>query len=307
MLRIAAAVVFGIGVVLLILGMTKVLPAGTTPIALSLIFFSAVMGGLSFVRPPTPSADAPPPMSPASRVLGIFFEPARVFQNLRAHPRWLAALVVIALLSIIYNAAFVQRLTPERIAEFTANKVIEGGWIPDDQVANFREQQLEGIKSPMARISGVVYSFGWTFVLFAFLAGVILLAALAFGGRINFWQAFCVALYAWLPIAIISKLVSLVILFIQSPDDVHPIRGQQSLLQDNLGVLFSPAEHPVLFSAASTFSVLLFYWVWLIATGLRNGGEKVSSGAAWGVAITLWVVFFVFSVISATLFGSFIA
>jgi hypothetical protein len=307
MLRIAAAIVFSIGALLLILGMTRVLPAGTTPTAFSLIFFSAVLGGLSFIRKPQPAPDAPPPMSPVARVLGVFYEPARVFQNLRAHPRWLAAFVVIVLVNIIYMAAFTQRLTAERIAEFTVSKVIESGLIPDDQVGRVREQAMEEARVPMSRVNGAVNQVVWLFVGFAFLSGVILLIVLMFGGRINFWQAFCVSLYAWLPLAVISKIVSLIILFIKSPDDIHPIRGQQTLLQDNLGILFSPAQNPVLFSVASMFGLLLFYWVWLKATGLRNGGEKVSSGAAWGVAITLWVLFFVFNVVASALFGNFIS
>lgn len=308
MLRIAAAASFGIGVLLVILGMLRVLPAGTMPVGMSLIFFSAVLGGLSFIRPPAPAADAPPPpMSPVSRVLGVFFEPARVFQNLRAHPRWLAAFVIIALLNIIYSAAFVQRLTPERIAEFTSNKVIESGWLPPNaNEAEFRADQLESVKTPMARVGAVVNTVVFGFAGYAFFAGLIMLIVLMFGGRVNFWQALCITLYSALPVVVITKLLSLVILFIKSPDDIHPIRGAQTLVQDNLGVLFDPAQRPVLFSMASMFGVLTFYWVWLLQTGLRNGGEKVSSGAAWGAAIGMWVLFFLFSIAAAALFGNFI-
>jgi len=62
------------------------------------------------------------------------------------------------------------------------------------------------------------------------------------------------------------------------------------LVQDNLGVLFAPSVHPVLFVMMSFIGVLSFYGLWLRAKGLKEGGTRVSSTAGWGVAITLWVV-----------------
>ncbi|MBA2339885.1 MAG: YIP1 family protein [Pyrinomonadaceae bacterium] len=307
MLRLAAAISFVVGVLLLIAGIMKIAPSGTVQLAMSLMFFGAVLGGLSFVRKPDADAAAEPPLSPVERVTGMFYQPARVFQNLRAHPNWLAAFLVIVLLNLIYNFAFVQRLTPQRIASFTADKVIESGFIPEEAQAGFREQQLESLTTPVGRASGIVSQIVWGFIGYAFLAAIMLLGVLMFGGRINFWQSLCVALYAYLPIAVVGKLLSLILLYVKSVDDIHPIRGQGGLVQDNLGVLFSPAEHPVLFAAASLIGVLVFVWVWLMATGLRNAGERVGNSAAWSVAIALWVLGLAFSVISATLFGNFIS
>ena len=110
-----------------------------------------------------------------------------------------------------------------------------------------------------------------------------------------------------MPIAVITKLLSLVILFVKAPDDIHPILGQETLVQDNLGILFSPGEHPALFSLGAAIGVLSFYGLWLKARGLANAGQKVSSSAAWGVAITLWVLAVILGMIFATLFASFIS
>jgi hypothetical protein len=96
--------------------------------------------------------------------------------------------------------------------------------------------------------------------------------------------------YAAVPIIAIQKLLGLVLLYLKAPDDIHPILGQETLVQDNLGVLFSPADHPVIFVLATSIGILSFYSLWLKYTGLRNGGTKVSSGTAWGVAILLWIL-----------------
>jgi hypothetical protein len=78
-------------------------------------------------------------------------------------------------------------------------------------------------------------------------------------------------------------------------------------VQDNLGILFNPAEHPALFVLGSVIGVLSFYGLWLRAKGLANAGQKVSSTTAWGVAITLWVLALIVGMIFATLFSSFMS
>ncbi|MFN2514471.1 MAG: hypothetical protein ABR568_24045, partial [Pyrinomonadaceae bacterium] len=101
---------------------------------------------------------------------------------------------------------------------------------------------------------------------------------------------------ATLPATIILKLLSLVLLYIKSPEDIHPILNADNLVQDNLGILFNPAEQPILFVLGSFIGLTAFYKLWLAATGLRHGSYRASSGAAWGVAITLWVIMLVLSV-----------
>jgi hypothetical protein len=78
-------------------------------------------------------------------------------------------------------------------------------------------------------------------------------------------------------------------------------------VQDNLGVLFAPAQHPVLFVAATAIGVLSFYGLWLRAKGLQYGGTKVSSTAAWATVITVWLLAVIMAVALAVFFPSFIS
>jgi hypothetical protein len=105
----------------------------------------------------------------------------------------------------------------------------------------------------------------------------------------------------------VQKLLSLVLLYVKAPEDIHPILGAETLVQDNLGILFSPAEHPVLFVLASSIGLLSLYSLWLKALGLRNAGTKVSSGTGWGAAITMWVLGVVLVVAITALFPNFIS
>jgi hypothetical protein len=304
-LRVPAIVLFVLGLLILGAGIPKIIPGGIVT-GLIVALTGMCVFGLSFVPLPPVTPDAPAPMSALQRITGIFYEPSAVFRNLRRHPRWLAALLVIAFVNIGYGVAFAQRLTPERIVDYLTEKMAQTPLIPPEAVERAKVEQLEQLKNPVQRVQTAVKSISGLFLLNAFLAALFMLAVLVFGGKINYWQSFVVMVYAALPVTVVQKLISFLILYIKSPDDIHPLRGQETLVQDNLGFLFSPSDHPVLFVAASWIGVLSFYALWLRATGLRYSGERVSSTAAWGAAILFWVLGLVLSLALAALFPAFI-
>jgi len=299
-------IVFGVGLLLVAAAALKV-PIGYGPGA-ALCFLGLVLFGLSFIPRAQPAGEVPEPMSFPAKLAGIFFEPSSVFRNLRAHPRWLAALVLSALLSFAYSTAFVQRLTPERIVNFTTDKVAEQFTsIPPEQVAQMKAQGIADAKAPAKIAGNAVTTFVGAFVLAAIFGALYLLLVLLFGGRLGFWQAVSVAVWASLPPIIIGRVLSLVLLFLKDPDDIHPVLGQGGLVTDNLGALVKPAEHPVLFGLLSAFGVLAFYHLWLTATGLRHASDRLSSGSAWTIAIIFWLIGLLFAVASSALFGGFIS
>lgn len=306
-LRPVAIGLFVVGILILAAGIAKFLPGGVMT-GLAFAFWGILLFALSFIRLPEVRPDSEPPMSGVQKVLGVFFEPTRVFTNLRSHPHWLAAFLVIVVVNGIYATAFMQRLTPERIVDFTMEKLEASPIKPPPEAMDAQKvNALQEAKQPVQRVQTFAKSFVGFFVFACFVATLCMLGVLVFGGRINFWQVLAAVFYSYLPVAVISKLLSLVILFIKAPEDVHPILGSESLVQDNLGILFSPGEHPALFVLAASIGVLSFYGLWLRAKGLANAGQKVSSSAAWGVTITLWVLGLIFGMIFATLFSSFIS
>ena len=289
--RPVAIGLFVIGLVVCIGGIAKFIPGGIGT-GLALAVFGLALFGLSFAPLPVVGDDVAP-MSPVQKLTGVFFEPSRVFRNLRVYPKWVAAYLVVVVLSVIYTFAFTQRVTPERIVNHTMDKLAEIGpplAPPADKIEQIRAQQIEDAKNPVQRAGTVVKTFAGAFIFTGIVAALYLLVTLVFGGRINYWQALASLFYAAVPIIAIQKLLGLVLLYIKSPEDIHPILGQETLVQDNLGVLVSPANHPVIFVLASAIGVLSFYGLWLKATALKNGGTKVSKGTAWGVAITMWIL-----------------
>lgn len=305
MRRIVGVVLFAVGVILIVLGALKIFP-GVLQTGIFAVVIGAVAFGLSFIKRPEPGPQAPPPLSPFERVTGIFFEPTRIFQNLRWHPRWLAAFVVISICAVIYHVAFVQRLTPEVIALAPIEKTIEGGWIPADKAEQVKEEGREAARSPVTRITGPLTEIGGIFLFMVFLAALLLLLGLIFGGRLNLWQALCIAMYSSMPIIVIDKLLSLILLYIKAPEDIDPIKGGRTLVKADLSILFSPAAHPYLYVLGGFLGLLTLYGLWLEATGLRHTGEKISSASAWTIALILWFIGLVFALAAAALFPTFV-
>lgn len=307
-LRPFAIASFVLGLLVLGAGIPGIIGGGVATGA-ALCFFGILLFAFSFIPlPMIPNEEAP--LSFFDRVTGIFYEPSRVFRNLRFHPQWVGPFVVIIVLSAIYTFAFVQRITAERIVEHMTQKVAEmpAPFTPPPQaIEKMRTDQMAQLKDPIQRAGTVVKSSIGLFVLGAFVAGLSVLLILVFGGRINFWQALSVMFHVWLPVMVIQKLLGLVILYLKAPEDLHPILHQETTLQDNLGILMSPAEHPVLFVMLSFIGLTWFYLVWLRAKGLRFGGTKVSSGAGWGVSLTIYILFMLFAMVMTALFPSFIS
>lgn len=305
--RLAGIIVAAAGLLVAILSILKVLPGLTGP-GVVMILLGGLIIGLSFVDKPDPEGTER--MSTPSTLLNIFVEPTSVFQNLRRHPRWLAAVLISAILSATFTNLFLYRLTPERVTNYAIDKTLELPIMNDEakkQVEAGRADAIAENKDPVRRMGQAVNSFAGATFWMAFLALVYFVFALAMGGRMNYWQAFAAAAYASFPVAVLRFILNTVILFIKNPEDIHPILGQSSLIQDNLGFLFVPKDHPVLFTLVSSLSLLWFYWVWLHATGIKNAGERTTGTIGWAASLSVYALLVLLATMLAWAFPSFVS
>lgn len=305
--RIAGIAVAAVGVLIIVLSLLKVAP-GLTQVGISLILFGAVIVGLSFIG--RPGSDGTTRESTAWTLTNIFVSPSEVFQQLKRHPRWLAAGLVMAVLSGVYGNLFLYRLGPDRVANYAIDKTLEMSFLNDEarrQIEAGRKDAIAEASNPVTRAGQAISGFAWSVIGYAFLAAIFLLFVIALGGQINFWQAFSVVIYAAFPVAVIRFVLNTVLLFVKDPAEIHPITGQTSLIQDNPSFLVTASENPAIYMFLTAFSLLGFYWMFLNAVGLKNGGERVSSSTAWTAAIAVYVVMMLLGVVMALLFPSFIS
>jgi hypothetical protein len=305
--RLAGIIVAAVGLVLAIVSITGVLP-GLTGAGVALILLGGLVIGLSFID--APDTEGEERMSTPATLANMFFSPTEVFRNLRRHPRWFVALLIMSILSATYTNLFMMRLTPERVANFAIDKTLEMSILNDEARKEIEKGRADAVaenKDPLRRAGQAVTGFATSVFGYCFLAAVFMLFAMAMGGKIYWWQALSATVYAAFPFSVIRSLLNTLILFLKDPDDIHPILGASSLIQDNLNFLVLPAEHPVIYVLLSSLSILGFYWLWLNATGLKTTGEKVSSNIGWTASIAVYLMLVFFGLTMAALFPSFMS
>lgn len=323
MRRIAGVIIFVVGLLLLLgnllLHVQALHAQSVRGLGIFSLFIGAAVFGLSFIPRPAPASDAPPPLSPADRITGVFYEPEPVFKNLRHHPRWLAGFLVLAFFGATYQVALWQRLGVERFAEDEAVRRIEGGFIPLDKISpdDYKQAKIREAIST-ATVDKLTLPFltaGKVFVAMLILAGAYLLCVMAFGGRMNFWQALSVATYGTLPPFVLSMTLSLLMLYIQQPDDIIPASAERhGIARADLGLLFratkpmvNTLERPVIYTLVSFIGLFQLYGWWVTVSGLKNAGEKISGGSAWAIALILWLLGMLLTSLLALVAPTFIA
>lgn len=305
---IAGVAVAAVGLILAVLSILNVIP-GMTGNGVVLVLFGGLIIGMSFINK-VPKEESGEEMSTPNTLLNIFLSPSETFRSLRRNPRWLVALLFMTLLSVVYSNLFVERLTAERIANYTIDKTLQMPIMSDEakkQVEAGRQQAIDDAKNPIKRAVGSVMAFVARVVWFAFLGALFFLVVMAFGGSIYYWQAFSAAVYAAFPASVIQSVLNIIVLYLKDPTEIHPILGQSSLIQDNLSFLVAPADNPVIFTILGSLSLLWFYWIWLNATGLKNTGDRVSSSTGWAGSLIAYGMIVLFAVTMSFLFPSFIS
>jgi hypothetical protein len=242
--------------------------------------------------PPTPAGaetSSGPSMTTAETITGILFEPSRVFESLRARPRFLAAGIVLILLTLIVTAVLFLRVD---MGQFIREKMEKS-----PRAAQQTEQQKEmGVK--FGKILGGVAVPLSVPIMVAAGAVLYLLGVMAFGGSISYKGSLAVWVYSSLPPAVLGTITAVCVLLLKAPDTVDP----EHLLFTNPGAFMSEGTSPILTALLTQFDLLRFYGLFLAALGLRKVA-RLSSGSAWGIVISLWVIGVVLRIVSAAFFG----
>lgn len=238
---------------------------------------------------PLPSPVTESEMSTPQTLTGIFFEPSRTFEALRNRPRFLVAGLILLVLTCAITGALFLRVD---MGQFIRDRIERG-----PNAAQQTEQQKElGVK--VGKILGAVGVPLSVPLTIAAGAALYLLGALAFGGTLSYKKALSVWSYSSIPPSVFATFVAILVLFLKSADTIDP----EHLLVTNPGAFMNSESSPALVALLSQFDVLRFYGMFLAALGLRKVG-KMSSGASWGVVITLWVLGAVLRLGSVALFG----
>lgn len=304
--RTISLIILGAGLLILVGVGTGILP-GASGLGSMILVFGFLLYILTFAKAPeTDPKSTVAPLTITGRILSAFFQPKRLFQNLRVHPSWIPAFLILALSITIYNVAFVKRIGAGTIAAATLDRVLEGGFMSQDEADEIRAAGIQNAQTTLAKVSKIVGSVvGWL-VFMLLVASLYLMGVAMFGGDMNYLQALSVATYAALPPFVIQNLMSVLLLYLIPRDDINPIRGQAGLVRADLGLLIAPAEHPLLYVLGTSVSIFGAYWLALTIIGLRNGAARLSMAYTWTISISLWIIGLGLAIVIGTLFPTFI-
>ena len=243
--------------------------------------------------PPPPFAPTPEPprveMPTAATLTGVFFEPGRVFEALRERPRFLIAGIILLVLTLAVVGVLYLRVDMGEFIREQMEKSPQAAQLSPEQ----KEQRVK-----IGKVVGAFVFPAFIPIWIAAGAALYLLGVMAFGGTISYKKSLAVWVYSALPPAVLGTLIAVLVLFLKSPETIDPNR----MLITNPGAFMGADASPVLVAVLSQFDLLRFYGLFLAALGLRKVAE-LSSGSAWGVVISWYVIAAVLKISRAAIFG----
>jgi hypothetical protein len=225
-------------------------------------------------------------MTTPQTLTGIFFEPGRTFEALRARPRFLVAALICVVAFMAFYLTYLQRIGYENQVNAEVEVAAQKNDMTPEQKEQARSIQLKPFVKAIRYLSPPI---GFV-VVFAFGALIYFLGAMMMGKRMSYKQALTVSAYSSLPTLLLTMLLNIVILFIRPPtEDTEIARGLGGLVHANLGMISDPTAHPVLTTALASIDLFALYGLYLAALGLRKIA-RLSPGAAWTIVLGIWFI-----------------
>lgn len=248
---------------------------------------------------PQPAAAEGPVMSTPETLSGIFFEPGRTFEALRARPRFLVATLIMVAVFLIWNAVFFSKVDYNEMVR----EAITTSPQTESLTADQKEQQIAIQTNPF--VKAFAYASPVIFIpLFVVIGGAIyLLGAIAMGKKVSFKQALAIWAYSSLPPLLIIMLANIILVLVRPPGIEEAAVASRGMVHANPSIAIDKTANPVLATALGAFDLFAIYGLALAAIGMRKVA-RMSSGSAWAVVIGLYLIGFLFKLGFAAITGT---
>jgi hypothetical protein len=224
---------------------------------------------------------APAGMGEFSRITGVFFDPKKTFEDIAKRPTWIVPVVLIMIAALAVSMTMSQRIGWERI--------VRHGMEASSRAQQMTPEQREQGVAMGVKIASIMGYVGILFVpvVYAIMAGVLLLMAWILSAGVRFKQVFAVVCYASLT-GLISSVLTIVVLYLKNPDEINV----QNALAFNPGAFMDPDKSKFLYSLATSLDLFSFWTILLMAVGIKAAaGKKLSFGGAVFAVVLPWAVY----------------
>jgi hypothetical protein len=225
-------------------------------------------------------------MGEFSRLIGVFFEPKKTFEDIAQRPGWLIPMVLIMVCALAVTVAFTQHVGWDR---FMRQQMENSTNARVSQLTPEQKEQAVAMQAKFAPIFGTAAILVGIPIYYTIASAVLLgIVAGIMSAPVKFKQIFAVMCYSSLP-GVVSSVLTLVVMFLKSPDQFN----LQNPLAFNPAAFMDPQSSPkFLYSVASSLDLFVLWTLFLIATGLKAAaGKKLSFGGALFSVVLPWAIF----------------
>jgi hypothetical protein len=226
-----------------------------------------------------------PTMGFFQRLLGVYFEPRKTYEDISRKPSWLGIWIVASILAIGMNYVLTTRMDHETLMRksLAMNPLTKN--LPEEQIQTIVSQP----QGAFARYSQMIFAPVGVLLVYILIAAVFLLLYVLLGANLTFKKSLAATFWGMGPPGIIGGIFAILVMYIKDPADieVNPIANVVS----NLGLLVAEKEHPVLNSLLSSIDVFSAWTIFLLSLSFAalSGRSMTVKKAATGVLI-LWAV-----------------
>ncbi len=220
-------------------------------------------------------------MGEFSRLTGVFFEPAKAFEDIAARPAFWVPLILTIVASLVFTILLGQRVGWDNILHqqqaMNPRSTQQLDQLPADQRA--RAESMGAVAAKIMQYAAAVLGrpIGYLIVA-AILLGIVrgIMSA-----PIRFKQVFAILCYASLP-SIVQNVLKIVVLYLKKPEEfnvMNPLAFNGAAFMDFAN------SNKFVYTLAASLDVFTIWVLLLVAVGLKAaGGKKLSfAGAATAV------------------------
>jgi Yip1 domain len=208
----------------------------------------------------------------------VLTSPQQGFRAIAARPVIALALCVLVVLGVAVVGLSMSKVSG---ADYVRSLQDQGRTVPPQMVDN-PEPAMK-----IARVVAVVFTAVLVPVLYLLFAAVLLVGFRLLGSEIGYRKTLSVVVHGMLPMAI-AAVIGIVIVLARDKLSLEEIQGG-GVVMSNLGFLAREGGSKAVRALLTSIDLFSLWAIALLATGYRIVA-KVSSGAAWGTVLVVWVV-----------------
>jgi Flp pilus assembly protein TadB len=235
------------------------------------------------------TASEPPSLSFFDRLLGVYIEPKKTFEDIGRKQSWFGIFAVVGVLAIASWYIMAIRMDTATFME----KSQQASRRSAQSQAALTDQQKEAQERVVNIVRRYVMPPGTgVMVLVAYLAiaGAFLLLFVILGAGLTFRKTLAVTCWAMAPPSIVASIIAIAIVWVKDPEkmEIEPISNVIS----NLGILVQDRKaQPALYSLLSSIDVFSAWTIALLTIGfVAVSDRKLSTGKALMGTLVLWAI-----------------